>query len=126
MLPSSSLFTTTTSKPAITALAGFVPWAEAGMRHTFRSWSPRLSCHFRMTSRPAYSPWLPALGCSDTAAKPVISASIRSSSRKSCRYPSVCSGGAKGCRREKPGNVTGIISAVAFSFIVQLPSGIIA
>ena len=34
MLPSSSLFTTTTSKPAITALAGLVPCAEAGMRQT--------------------------------------------------------------------------------------------
>ena len=32
-----------------------------------------LSCQPRIASRPAYSPWLPALGCSETASKPVIS-----------------------------------------------------
>jgi hypothetical protein len=29
-------FTATTLKPAITALAGLVPWAEVGIRQTFR------------------------------------------------------------------------------------------
>mgnify|MGYP000659291770 CR=1 FL=1 len=33
--------TGTTSKPAMTALAGLVPWAEVGMRQMLRSLSPR-------------------------------------------------------------------------------------
>ena len=81
MLPWSSQATTTTLKPAITALAGLVPCAETGMRQTSRWPSPRLSWYRRMASRPAYSPCEPALGCSDTAAKPVISASAASSWR---------------------------------------------
>ena len=40
-LPRSSQFTTTTSMPAITALAAFVPWALEGIRQTVRSSSPR-------------------------------------------------------------------------------------
>jgi hypothetical protein len=39
-LPSSSVFTTTTSIPAMTELAGLVPWADAGIRHTSRCASP--------------------------------------------------------------------------------------
>ena len=42
MLPWASQATATTRKPAMTALAGFVPWAETGMRHTSRWTSPRL------------------------------------------------------------------------------------
>ena len=41
MLPRSSVATTTTSMPAITALAAFVPWALDGIRQTVRSSSPR-------------------------------------------------------------------------------------
>ena len=62
--------TTTTSMPAISALAGLVPCAEDGIRHTSRSASPRAAVLARIASRPAYSPWLPALGWSETAAKP--------------------------------------------------------
>ena len=40
-LPSASVATTTTSIPAITALAALVPWALDGIRHTRRSSSPR-------------------------------------------------------------------------------------
>ena len=40
-LPASSQRTATTRKPAITALAGLVPWAETGIRHTSRCASPR-------------------------------------------------------------------------------------
>ena len=78
-----------------------------------------------MASRPAYSPWLPALGWRDTAAKPVIFASHDSRSAKSFWYPRVWSAGANGCSRPNSGQVTGNISAVAFSFIVHDPSGII-
>jgi hypothetical protein len=77
-----------------------------------------------MQRRPAYSPWLPALGCSETAAKPVISASSSSSWRKSSRYPAVCSGGAKGWMRFTSGQLTGNISEVELSFMVHDPSGI--
>jgi hypothetical protein len=83
MLPSVSVFTTTTRKPAITALAGLVPWADCGIRQTSRWASPRAWCQARITSRPANSPCEPAFGWSDTAANPVISASHRSSSVKS-------------------------------------------
>jgi glycine dehydrogenase len=41
MSPASVFFTTTTFMPAITALAGFVPCADCGMRHTLRLASPR-------------------------------------------------------------------------------------
>ena len=36
MFPCASVFTTTTRIPAITALAGFVPCADCGMRQTLR------------------------------------------------------------------------------------------
>ena len=36
MLPLASQATATTLKPAMTALAGLVPWAETGIRHTLR------------------------------------------------------------------------------------------
>ena len=75
-LPSSSLATGTTRIPAITALAGLVPWADIGMRQVVRWTSPRARCQARITSRPAYSPCEPALGWSDTAANPVISAEL--------------------------------------------------
>ena len=41
MLPLVSVPTTTTFMPAITALAAFVPCADAGIRHTVRCSSPR-------------------------------------------------------------------------------------
>ena len=71
--------------PARTALAGFVPWAETGIRQTLRSPSPRARWKPRIASSPAYSPWEPAFGCSEMAAKPVISASERSSESSSSR-----------------------------------------
>ena len=66
--PFSRQATTTTFMPAITADAAFVPCAEDGMRQTVRSSSPRERWYSRMASRPAYSPWLPALGWRLTAA----------------------------------------------------------
>ncbi len=43
----------------------------------------------------------------------------------SLRYPRACSTGVKGCSDPNSGQVTGSISVVALSFIVQEPSGII-
>ena len=56
IVPASVLFTTTTFIPAMTALAGFVPCADAGMRQTFLCCSPRSSWYARIVSRPVYSP----------------------------------------------------------------------
>ena len=42
--------------PAMTALAGFVPCADAGMRQTFLCCSPRSSWYAQIVSRPVYSP----------------------------------------------------------------------
>ncbi len=85
MFPCASVFTTTTDIPAITALAGFVPCADCGIRHTFRRPSLRDSWYARITSSPVYSPCAPALGWSETAWNPVISASADSSWSKSVR-----------------------------------------
>src|SRR5438477_177520 len=63
----------------MTADAGLVPCADCGIRHTVRWPSPRARWYARIASSPAYSPCAPELGCSDTAAKPVISASQASS-----------------------------------------------
>ena len=75
---------------------------------------------------PAYSPWLPALGCSEIASKPVISAepALELLEQLLVAFRLVE-------RRERMdgaelGQVIGIISVVAFSFMVQEPSGIIA
>ena len=120
MLPFASVFTTTTFIPAITALAGLVPCADCGIRHTLRCASPRDSWYARITSSPAYSPCEPAFGCSDTAAKPVISASARLELvEQLADSPAPARRGANGCSFPNSGHVTGIISAVAFSFIVQ-------
>ncbi len=108
----------------MTAEAGLVPCAETGIRQTFLRPSPRDACQARITSNPVNSPWEPALGCSDTAARPVIPVSQRSRSRISSWYPVAWSGGAKGCRSASSGHDNGTISAVAFNFIVHEPSGI--
>ena len=49
-----------------------------------------------MARSPANSPWLPALGCSETASYPVMATSHCSNWSISSRYPCACSMGAKG------------------------------
>ena len=61
----------TISKPAIAALAGFVPWAESGMI-TFFLISPFFSKYFLIIIMPVNSPCAPAIGCRVTASIPVI------------------------------------------------------
>ena len=46
----------------MTAEAGLVPWADTGMMHTLRWWSPRDWWYARMAIRPAYSPLAPVWG----------------------------------------------------------------
>jgi len=72
-LPWSSQPMATMRMPHMAAEAGLVPWAETGMRHTSRWWSPRLSWYALMARSPAYSPDAPELGCRDMPGKPVIS-----------------------------------------------------
>ncbi|MDP3463780.1 MAG: hypothetical protein Q8S18_13390 [Bacteroidales bacterium] len=45
--------------PAITALAGLVPWADEGIRHRLRCDWPMLIRYSRITRSPAYSPLAP-------------------------------------------------------------------
>ena len=78
-----------------------------------------------MASKPANSPCEPAFGCNETASYPVTSVSQEESCEINLLKPATCSTGAYGCNCENSGQVTGIISAVAFNFIVQDPSGII-
>ena len=109
----------------MTALAGLVPWAEAGISTTSRSRSPRARWNARIASSPANSPCAPELGCRETASKPVTAHSSVSSSATTARYPPACEAGAKGCTSPNSGQVTGSISAAALSFIVHEPRGII-
>mmetsp|Transcript_89329 Transcript_89329/g.277816 ORF Transcript_89329/g.277816 Transcript_89329/m.277816 type:complete len:239 (-) Transcript_89329:1652-2368(-) len=53
------------------AEAGFVPCADRGMMQTLRWPWPCDSRYLRMTSKPAYSPEAPLVGCSEHASKPV-------------------------------------------------------
>jgi hypothetical protein len=78
-----------------------------------------------MTSNPAYSPCEPAFGWSETAAKPVISASHASSVGRSARTPSLV-GRREGMQLAELGPRHRDHLAVALSFIVHEPSGIIA
>ena len=67
----------------MTALAGLVPCAEVGIRQTSRWLSPFGGVVGADDQHsPAYSPCEPALGCSDTAANPVISQQVQRSSRR--------------------------------------------
>ena len=54
------------------AEAGFVPWADAGIKILLRCPCPILSREARMIRRPVYSPAAPELGCKVTPANPVI------------------------------------------------------
>lgn len=122
--PSSAVLTTTTFMPAMTALAALVPCAEDGMRQTVRCSSPLARWYARTARSPANSPCEPAFGWIETASYPVTSARRSSSSRMRVRKPCACSAYAKGCSAPNSGQVIDSISVVAFSFMVQEPSGI--
>ena len=95
--------TSTTFKPAMLVVAGLVPCAESGTRITSRCVSPRSYRYLRMISTPVSSPCAPAAGCSVTAAKPAISASISCSSCISAIAPCTLSlGPAAGAGRRSP------------------------
>ena len=113
--------TTTTRSPAIAALAGLVPCAEDGIRHTSRC--PRLAIVYaRMASSPAYSPCDPAFGCNVTAAKPVMVSHRRGGGSASRSPRSGLRARTGGFGKTRPRDRHHL--AVAFSFMVQEPSGI--
>ena len=69
------VFTVTVSKPAIVALAGFVPWALSGTSTLVR-FSPRSRKYAAATQSAVSSPCAPAAGCSEHAGRPEISCQI--------------------------------------------------
>ena len=64
------------------------------------------------------------MGCTETPAYPVMVASLASRSVIRCRHPSVWCSGAKGWMEQNSGQEMASISAVALSFMVHEPSGI--
>ena len=110
-------------KPAIVAVAGFVPCEESGTRTSVRSMSPRDRWYARIIRIPVSSPWAPAAGWRVTAAMPLISASSASSSNSSSSVPWATASGAIGCRPAKPGSRAAHSFSLGLYFIVHEPSG---
>ncbi len=122
MSPSGCDLTATTSKPAIDAVAGFVPCAESGTSTVVR-FSPIDSRYALMTSTPDSSPCAPASGASDVPAMPVISASVACRRYMTASAPCTSSAGCIGCACAKPGMAAMASFTFGLSFIVHDPSG---
>ena len=125
MLPLASVFVTTTVIPAITALAGFVPCADCGMRQTLRCLVAA-----RVVIRADHEQ-AGVLALRARVGLQRHGGEAGDLGQRALQVPEELLvalrlvSGANGCSRPNSGQVTGIISAVAFSFIVQVPSGII-
>ena len=73
-VPESLLCISTVLKPAMFALAGFVPWPLSGMIISVRLSSSPLSLWYCLMSIiPVHSPWAPAAGWSVASSIPVTS-----------------------------------------------------
>ena len=121
--PSFAALIETVRRPAIVAVAGFVPWAESGTSTSVRSMSPRPSWYARTMRIPVSSPWAPAAGWSVTACMPLISIRICSSSQSSWSVPCATASGASGWSWAKPGSRAAHSLTFGFHFIVHEPSG---
>ena len=121
--PSGAEVMLTVRKPAMEAVAGFVPWAESGIRTSVRSRSPRARWYARTMRIPVSSPWAPAAGWSVTASIPLISARSRSSSQSSSSVPWAVSSGANGWSPANPGRRAAHSLTFGLYFIVHDPSG---
>ncbi len=77
------------------AVAGLVPWADAGTSTTERR-SPRASSAALIAIMPQSSPWAPAFGLTATVAIPVSSSSQRPSSAMSSKAPGTVEAGWSG------------------------------
>ena len=122
-LPSASVFTVSTLRPAMAADAGLVPCAESGMSATLRCDSPDSSSAARAISSPAYSPCAPASGANPTPGSPVTSPSQTCSSCISFNAPCAVSSVCNGWISANPGNAAAWSFSFGLYFIVQDPSG---
>ena len=127
MLPLLSLATTTTLMPAMIG-AGRV--GAVRRRRNQHDVAVRVAAiavvRADRPSGPANSPCAPEFGCSDTAGETGDPAQRRLELAEDLRVAlGLIEAGANGCSRENSGQLTGIISDAAFSFIVHEPSGII-
>jgi hypothetical protein len=125
MLPSCADATTTTVRPAMTALAGLVPCADAGMSTTVRPSSPRLRVPRADDEQAGQLALRAGVRLQRHRGEPCDLAERRLQFVDDAGVAGAWSGGTNGCRRENSGHVIGSISAAAFSFIVHEPSGII-
>jgi hypothetical protein len=123
MPPSGAALIEIVRRPAIVAVAGFVPCAESGTSTSVRPVSPRDRWYSRIIRMPVSSPWAPAAGWSVTACMPLISRRICSSSHRSCSVPCAMSSGASGCSWANPGSRAAHSLTFGFHFIVHEPSG---
>ena len=122
--PSAAVGICVTAKPAIAAVAGFVPCAESGTRMRRRvSSSPRSSSARVIIRTPASSPWAPAAGARLTAGSPVASPRPRRSSSSVRSVPCASSAGACGWAFANPASDATRSSTFGLYFIVQEPSG---
>ena len=112
--------------PAITARPALVPWAEEGMRQTSRS---RLAPDVVVGADGQQAGQLALAAGVGLQRDGVVAGDVgpAPASRRVDQLGDTrqaCSAGANGCMSANSGQVTGSISVVAFSFMVQLPSGI--
>ena len=124
MEPSEAVGICVTVKPAIAAVAGFVPWALSGTStRRLRPSSPRSSSARFTISTPASSPCAPAAGARLDAAKPVSEQSASCSSCPTRRIPCTRSSASSGWASASPGSAAMRSSTFGLYFIVQEPSG---
>ena len=122
-LPCSSDANSTTSKPAMAAEAGLVPWALSGIATLVRVVSPLARWWARIINIPPNSPWAPAKVARLTAGRPVISPRNPCNLCRSSKAPWECSAGCIGWILANPGENATSSLILGLYFIVQLPSG---
>ena len=113
----------TTVKPAMTAEAGLVPWAESGTMILVRAVSFRCVWYALMSSRPVNSPWAPAAGWKVMASMPVISPRSLAEASSTSRQPWTVPSGWRGWIWAKPGRLAMSSLILGLYFMVQEPRG---
>jgi hypothetical protein len=115
---------TTTCMPAICALAGLVPWALEGIRQMLRWPWPRLRVVGLDDQQAGVFALAAGIGLQADAGVARGLAQPGAQLLRPARIALQLVGGANGWTLANSGQVMGIISLVALSFMVQLPSGI--
>ena len=93
------------------------------MRTVLRGLPSRVTRCLRIIIIPVNSPCAPAAGCSVTAGRPVISASIWASAYITPSAPCAASSGVSGWSAAKPGIRAAASFSLGLYFIVHDPSG---